>query len=88
MASGRAVVASRVDGIPDAVVDGETGLLVPRDDPEQLAEALTALLSDPARCARLGEHARELVHREPTWETVAGRYMRTLADAAAAPRPD
>jgi glycosyltransferase involved in cell wall biosynthesis len=83
MASGRAVVASRVDGIPDAVVDGETGLLVPRDDPEKLAGALTALLSDPPRCARFGERARELVHRELTWETVSERYMRTLAEATA-----
>jgi glycosyltransferase involved in cell wall biosynthesis len=86
MASGRAIVASRVDGIPDAVADGETGLLVPRDDPEKLAEALIALLSDPARCARFGERAREVVQREFTWETVADRYLRTLAEAAVSPR--
>jgi glycosyltransferase involved in cell wall biosynthesis len=86
MASGRAVVASRVDGIPDAVVDGETGLLVPRDDPERLAAALTALLSDPARCVRFGERARVIVQRDLTWETVAQRYMSTLAEAAAASR--
>jgi glycogen(starch) synthase len=86
MASGRAVVATRVDGIPDVVVDGETGLLVPRDDPQKLAEALTALLSDPPRCARFGQSARDVVRRELTWETVANRYMRTLTEAAAGPR--
>src|SRR5439155_274446 len=42
MASGRAVVASRVDGIPDAVGDGETGLLVPPEDPVALAAAARA----------------------------------------------
>jgi glycosyltransferase involved in cell wall biosynthesis len=87
MAIGRAVVASRVDGIPDAVVDGQTGLLVPRDDPEKLAEALTVLLSDPARCARFGARAREVVQRDLTWATVSERYMRTLAEAVAVRRP-
>src|SRR5207245_2236045 len=55
MASGRAVVASRVDGIPDAVGDGETGLLVPPEDPVVLAAALGALLEDgPRRERRAG----------------------------------
>lgn len=48
MASGRPVVASRVDGIPDAVVDGETGLLVPPDDADALARALARVLDDLA----------------------------------------
>src|SRR5207245_603208 len=54
MASGRAVVASRVDGIPDAVGDGETGLLVQPEDPVALAGALRALLDDGPRRERLG----------------------------------
>src|SRR5206468_318440 len=58
MASGRAVVASRVDGIPDAVGDGETGLLVPPEDPVALAGALRALLEDGARRERLGARGR------------------------------
>ena len=37
MANGRAVVATRVGGVPDVVTDGEDGLLVPSDDPERLA---------------------------------------------------
>jgi glycosyltransferase involved in cell wall biosynthesis len=55
---GRAVVASRVGGIPEVVVDGETGLLVPADDPPALAEALLLLLGDPALRRRLAASAR------------------------------
>ena len=83
MASGRAVVASRVDGIPDAVGDGETGLLVPPEDPLALADALGALLEDGPRRERLGARARALVCAELTWASVAERYLAVLADAAA-----
>jgi glycosyltransferase involved in cell wall biosynthesis len=52
------VVASRVGGIPEVVVDGETGLLVPPDDPAALADALNRLLGDPGLRAKLGAAAR------------------------------
>jgi len=47
MLAGKPVVASRVSSIPELVVDGETGLLVPPDDADALAEALLAVLSNP-----------------------------------------
>ena len=63
MALGRAVVASAVGGIPEMIVDGETGLLVPASDPEALAAALRRLTEDPALRARLGGQARARVAR-------------------------
>ena len=51
----RAVVASSVSSIPEIVLDGETGLLVPPDDSARLAEAVVALLDDPARARAVGE---------------------------------
>ena len=84
MASGRAVVASRVDGIPDAVSDGDTGLLVPPEDPVALAGALRTLLADGPRRERLGARGRALVCDELTWASVAERYLAVLADAVAA----
>ena len=61
MAAGVPVVASRVSGIPEVVVDGETGWLVPPEDPEALAAALTAVLADPAEAARRGAAGRARV---------------------------
>jgi glycosyltransferase involved in cell wall biosynthesis len=59
MAAGRAVVATRVGGVADAVAEGETGLLVPSGDDDALAAALGTLLEDPARRAAMGARARE-----------------------------
>ena len=53
-ASGRAVVAGRSGGEVDAVVDGETGVLVDGTSVPEVAAALNDLLGDPARAARLG----------------------------------
>jgi glycosyltransferase involved in cell wall biosynthesis len=58
MARGVPVVASRVGGIPEVVVDGETGILVPPGDEAGLARALDRLLADPAERARLGANGR------------------------------
>jgi glycosyltransferase involved in cell wall biosynthesis len=60
MAAGLPVVASRVGGVPEAVVDGETGLLVPPGDPASLAAAIERLLEDASLRRSLGQagHAR------------------------------
>jgi glycosyltransferase involved in cell wall biosynthesis len=58
MAAGVPVIASRVSGIPEVVVDGETGWLVPPEDPAALAAALAAVLADPAEAERRGEAGR------------------------------
>jgi glycosyltransferase involved in cell wall biosynthesis len=60
-AMGLATVATRVDGIPEVVVDGVTGLLVPALETSPLAEAIMALLADPARRKSMGEAARQHV---------------------------
>jgi glycosyltransferase involved in cell wall biosynthesis len=60
MAVGVPVVTTPVSGIPEIVRDGESGLLVPPDDPGALAEALERLISDPALRARLVRGGREV----------------------------
>lgn len=64
MACGVPAVATRVGGIPEIVVDGETGILVPRANPRALAEAVAALLDDPARARGMGRAARRRVVRD------------------------
>jgi len=59
MAHGVPVIASRVGGIPEIVDDGETGWLVPPDDPAALAEAITRAASERARLVAMGRKARE-----------------------------
>ena len=61
MAARRAVVACSAGGVPEIVVPGETGLLVPPGDPEALAGALLTLLRDPERAAAMGEAGRARV---------------------------
>jgi len=59
MGARKAVVVSAVGGLPDMVIEGETGLLVPPGDPEALRLALRELLLDPARRTRMGEAGHE-----------------------------
>jgi glycosyltransferase involved in cell wall biosynthesis len=81
MASGRAVVAAGVDGVTDAVVHEETGLVVPSEDVPSLTAALATLLDDPGHRGRLaaGGSARAAGFR---WSEVAERYLEVLAAAA------
>ena len=73
MACATAVVGSRTGGIPEVVADGETGLLVPPGDPGQLAEALNALLRDPARAQAMGQAGRKRAVAEFGWQAIAAQ---------------
>lgn len=82
-AYGLPVVASRVGGLPEAVEDGVTGLLVPPGDPAALGTALLRVLADPALAARL--RAGQWAARERFgWEPLVA-LLETLALPAAAP---
>ena len=80
-ARGRGVVATAAGGILDLVEDGVEGLLVPRADVAALAEALVAVLGDPALAKRLGRAARS---RYPDWSSTPERFageLRALVEA-------
>lgn len=61
MATGKPVIASRIGGLPDIVADGDTGILVPPDDPDALRAAMARLIADPALATRMGAAGRERV---------------------------
>jgi glycosyltransferase involved in cell wall biosynthesis len=63
MARGLPVVATRVGGMPELVIHGQTGLLVPPADPAALADAILALWRDPARRFAMGRAGRERAER-------------------------
>ena len=75
MAAGVPVVASSVGGTPEAVVDGETGLLVPPRDVEALADALDELLGDPERARRLGQAGRRRAREHFDADTPARQIL-------------
>lgn len=87
MATGTPAVASAVNAIPEVVIDGETGLLVPPDEPARLADAIDRLLRDRELAARLGRAGADLVARRHGLLAVAGTfevlYRRGLEDAGA-----
>ncbi len=66
MAAGRAIVASRIGGLPDLLGEGDFGVLVEPGDSAALADALVGLLNDPARAAALGARARKAAARFDT----------------------
>jgi glycosyltransferase involved in cell wall biosynthesis len=93
------VVATAVDGTPEAIRDGETGLTVPPGDSAALARAILRLVREPALARRLARAGRRMVEREFTIErqtretqllyqeifsrAVAPRAVRTAAASAA-----
>ena len=71
MVCGLPVVATNVSSLPELVADGETGLLVPPDDPAALALAVEGVLADPA----LGSAGHERAHREFSVQRMADRTV-------------
>jgi glycosyltransferase involved in cell wall biosynthesis len=76
------VVATRVGGVPEAVVDGQTGILVPPFDAASLADACIALIQDPIRRGQLGKAGRRFVLDHYQWHqnaaTMASVYSQLL----------
>lgn len=76
------VVAGREGGMPEAVVDGVTGLLADPYDPASLAAAIAKILRSPELAARLGAQGRSVAESKYSWQRVA-RDLRAIADAHA-----
>ena len=77
---GKAVIGGDNGGVPDAVVDGETGFLVDTSAAvEPLVQSLRRLLDDPELASRLGQAGRERALRDFTWDSLARRLVAGLA---------
>ena len=80
-AVGRPCVAGDSGGAPEAVVHGETGLVVDGTEVDEVAEGILGLLGDPEAAAKMGAIGADRVHREFTWDALATRLRGLLIDA-------
>jgi glycosyltransferase involved in cell wall biosynthesis len=78
MASGRAVIASRIGGLPFAITDGVNGLLCEPNNAFDLEEKIECLLDGPAMRARMGLAGRQEFEKRFTWDGVIERHYRSL----------
>jgi glycosyltransferase involved in cell wall biosynthesis len=85
---GKPVVATDVGGLPEYVRDGESGMLVPPNDPQALADALVQVLTDKVLAARLQKGVREISEGPLSWRRMADETLKTYESvlAPAAPR--
>jgi glycosyltransferase involved in cell wall biosynthesis len=77
-AAGRYVVASKLDGIPEAIVSGQNGTLLDPLDSDGFAQTILDLLADDAEREQLGNQAREFVRRRYSWDIIARRYLQVF----------
>jgi glycosyltransferase involved in cell wall biosynthesis len=75
MAAGKPVVATRVGGVEEAIVDGATGLLVRSGNAGELAAAIRWILADPQRARAMGEAGRERVNRHFTADRMVSKTV-------------
>ncbi len=87
MAHGRPVVATRVGGLLDLVVDGETGIVVPPRDPTALRSALERLLADADLRRRLGTAGRDRARSHFSWEKVTDATLAAYTEAVGTMEP-
>lgn len=77
-ACGKPTVGGRAGGAPEAVVDGETGILVRPGDPREIERAIGRLWEDRGLAGRLGRAGQERVRRDYPWSRIALKYAETF----------
>lgn len=83
---GKPTVGTRVGGMAECVLDGETGLLVASQDEAGFADAVSVLLRDPARRATMGQRAKTWVRENFAMDKIAGQYLAFYAQVLSAVR--
>jgi len=81
MLAGRPVIATRVGSMPEAIIDGETGLLIEKNDVNGLAIALRRLRDDPPLRTALGQRARKMALDQFTVDVMTAQYEPALAES-------
>jgi glycosyltransferase involved in cell wall biosynthesis len=76
MAACKPVIATNGGGVPEIMLHGRTGLMVPMNDPDAMAEALSRLLSNPKLAHEMGQHGRRHVEKYFTIQHTSAKVMR------------
>ena len=79
------IVASRVGGIPESIVEGETAMLTPQKKPEAIADAIQELLDNPARAKRMGEAGRSFVVKQFDQSQITDRWVKIYQELTQRP---
>ncbi len=87
MAAGKPVVAARVGGLVESIIDGETGILVTPDSADELAKALISLLKDTKLRTRMGNAGRERVKAQYTAERMVTGTLAVYTSVCPSPDP-
>ncbi|MFA5871161.1 MAG: glycosyltransferase family 4 protein [Parcubacteria group bacterium] len=80
-ACGRVVVASRLEGLQDAITDGENGFLIEPGNVEEYVRTITRILEDDESRAEFSQRAKNYTTRNFSWDVIAKKYMEVLAGA-------
>jgi len=80
MMSGLPIVVTKSGGMPELVVNGETGFVVQRNDSRALGDALLLLLREPDLRVRMGQAGKDRARKLYTWEKVAERMLQVYCD--------
>jgi len=75
---GTYVVAAAIEGLKDAIADGENGALVETENPDAFSHTITTLLSEPRRLEELGKHAAQYVECNFNWDKIAELYLQNI----------
>jgi glycosyltransferase involved in cell wall biosynthesis len=78
MAAGLPVVAFKVDGVAETVLDGQTGYLIPPGNTQRMAEATLSILETPARAAEMKQQAQERVKNHFTAAGTAAQISQII----------
>ena len=74
------VIGTNVGGIPELIKNNETGILIPPENPEKLAQAINELLSDKEKADKLAKNGNIFVKKSMTWDVVLPKYIKFYED--------
>jgi len=79
-ACGKPVIGSKSGGIGDAIIDGETGILVNPNNPKEIKDSILKILKNPIYAHKLGENGRIRIEKELSWKIIAEKINGELRD--------